>query len=501
MKKINKAVLLNDYNKFAEKAAVLVRNNDLKNALVYIETCVKIAYNFNFIYTDDKLESLLMQISEKTLSKPEFIPIKDRYVFYDYFGNTKVLTQQYIRALISWDVEFLYLLQDGTNFSKEIRDELASYPKAKVVVLTEDDVFNKMRQAQLEIAEFRPSKALLHIAPWDLIGICVWNSFTNVDRFLINLTDHAFWLGKSCSDFILEFRSYGYNLSHDARNIPKDKLLLQAYYPIQNDVPFKGFPIDLKDKIIGFSGSSFYKIYGRNGKFLDLIKSILDRNENFIFLLAGWGIDEPIRKFIEDNNFKDRFILLGERNDIDQVFKHIDIFINTYPFIGGLMTQLAVVNKKAIVSYTSEDLTFNLIEDFLSIDRDRAGSIMDECAFLDEVDQLIKSSTYRDENIELYSGSIPSIQEFNNTLWENCNQPHNSCTLKIPSIVINYDAILELYLEVDNDFLKLYQKLKLVNLKSLYFRHFPFSALKCAALIVFNDFKTVKRNIKDYIKN
>jgi len=501
MIKLTKLTLLNDYNKFVSKAQYLAKKNDLKGALTFIDASIRIAYNFNFIYTDDRLESLLKFVAEQKLDKCNFIPVSNRYVFYDYFGNTKVLTQQYIRALMSWNVEFLYILENGSESdNSEIIDEIRACSKAKIVILTGADPFDKMRQAQAVIADFKPSKAFLHLAPWDLVGVCLWNTLPQVVRFLINLTDHAFWVGTSCTDFVLEFRTYGFNLSKDARKIPEKKLLLQPYYPIQNDVAFNGFPVDLKDKIVGFSGSSFYKIYGRQGKFLNLIKSILLENENFVFLLAGWGIDSPIKKFINDNGFQERFILLGERKDIDQVFKRIDIFINTYPFIGGLMTQLAVKNNKAIASYTSKDLTFNFIEDFLTIDRKKAGSIKDETSFLLEMNNLIRDINYRNKNIQLYSGSIPSVQDFNDTLWMNCNISYDNNVNNVPSIEINYEAILGLYLEVENDFLKIYQKLKLVNLKFLYFRYFPISAIRSIFLVLLLDFKTVKRNFKDLIK-
>lgn len=501
MLKIDEGIVRGDYKKFVEKAEKLVQKNEIKEALTFIDTCARIAYNFNFTFTDERLELLVQEIGKKTLSKPSFVPVENRYVFYDFFGNTKVLTQQYIRALISWEVEFLYVLQDGENVekSKSILDEISEYKGAKIVILEGKDIISKMKQLYIEVVEFKPTKVLLHTAPWDVMGVTVFTVFKQIDRYLINLTDHAFWLGKSCSDFVLEFRTYGYNLSYQARKIPKNNLLLQPYYPIQNEVPFEGFPLDTTGKVVGFSGASFYKIYGRNGKFLQMIKRVLEENHNFVFLMAGWGIDSIILKFIKDNNFENRFFLLKERKDIDQVFKNIDIFINTYPIIGGLMTQLAVANKRAIISYTTPDLSVNFIEDFLMVDSEKVSSIKDEDDFFNEINRLIRSADYRRKNIALYNGSIPTVSEFNNLLWENCNSPVKPKT-PIPYIEIDYDALIKLYLEIDNDFLKLYHKLKLVNLKTLYLKYFPVDAIICSILILFTDSKTVKRNILDFFR-
>jgi len=500
MNKICSSIILKDYNNFVKRAKYLTDNNRFEDALKFVDAAVRIAYNFNFVYSDNDLEELLGRISEKTLGISDVIPVKDRIVFYDYFGNTKVLTQQYLRAMISWGVEILYIFENSSEakFNSEIIKELNEYPKATVVILEGSNHFIKMKQAKAAILLFAPSKAFLHIAPWDTIAVCVWNTFPGVDRYFINLTDHAFWLGKSCSDHILEFRNYGYNLSFQARGIEKDKLLLQPYYPIQNESKFEGFPLDLTGKIIGFSGSSFYKIYGRNGKFLQMIKRVIDENENFVFLLAGWGIDLPLRKFIRDNNLESRFVLIGERKDISQVFAHIDIFINTYPFIGGLMTQLAVVNKKPIISYTTEDLAFNYIEEFLTVDSDKAGSIKDENVFYSKIKKLIESDCERKENIESYTNSIPTPEKFNDLLWRNC---HDEAPISsIDEIVIDFEAVQTLYLEVENNFLRLYHKLKMVSLGRLYFVHFPLSAIKCTLNIICNDSKTIKKYFLKVIK-
>ncbi|RZL44471.1 MAG: hypothetical protein EOP00_19845 [Pedobacter sp.] len=494
MKEVSRDIIINDYEKFVRVAEKLVAKNHLQSACVVIDTCVRIAYNFNFIYADDRLEALMSKITTAKLRTTSWTPKENKYVFYDYFGNTKVLTQQYLRALMSWGVEFMYLLEEANpEKNAVILQEIHNYDKATVAILKKGSRFEKMEEMHTIITKYQPKKAFLHMAPWDLVGVCVWNELNQVDRYLINLTDHAFWLGKGCADYILEFRKYGFNLSLKNRGIAIDKLLYQPYYPIATEHEFQGFPIDVTGKIVAFSGASFYKIYGRSGKFLYLIKKILDQNKNLIFFLAGWGIDDPIKKFIHENNFNDRFFLLGERKDISQVFQHIDIFINTYPFIGGLMTQLAVLNKKPIVSYTSSDLNFNYIEDFLDVDSTMISSFKTEEGFVEEVTKLVNDKAYRERNVTQYKDSIPSEDQFNDKLWANCNDSNsNNLGLK-SSIEINNDAIFDLYLEVENNYLRLYEKLKLINLGPLYFRYFPFDALKCSLLILFFDFKVIKK--------
>ena len=49
--------------------------------------------------------------------------------------------------------------------------------------------------------------------------------------------------------------------------------------------------------------------------------------------------------------------LIGQRDDIVHVFRHIDIYLSTYPIGGGLMTQLAAVNKIPILAFADKNIS------------------------------------------------------------------------------------------------------------------------------------------------
>jgi hypothetical protein len=494
---VTKETLSKEYKIFKGEAFRSLEAGDFQNSLLHIDLCARIAYTFNFIYIDDELEDLLAHISSQLLTQPEFKPEK-RFVFYDYFGfDNQGLTKQYIRAMMNWGVEFLYILEIGDNLSssKDILTELASYSKAEVLIL-KGNRLDKITQAYNAIAQYKPEKAFLHFAPWDVIGVCVWSQFKNVQRFFINLTDHAFWLGKSCSDYIIEFRPFGHNLSVKARGISPDILFIQPYYPIQSESKFLGFNVDVSNKIIGFSGAALHKIYGRGGKFLNLIKKALADNENFIFLMAGAGYSKPILDFIKANRLEDRFILLGHRKDINQVIKNIDIFINTYPISGGLMTQLAVLNNKALISYSSPDLSVNFVEDFLNVDREKVFSIKEEESFSTEINKLISDRKFRDENAALYRNSIPTVEEFNSGLNKIVLEPEKYNHMEVHDIPIDLEADQSVYIEIENSFYKHYDFLKLKYLGVKYFKLSPVAALKSIISSSFYNFELYKKILK-----
>lgn len=63
------------------------------------------------------------------------------------------------------------------------------------------------------------------MAPWAMEAITAFHAFPNVRKYLINLTDHAFWLGTSCTDYLVEFRNYGINVSRSKRGLPLSAIL------------------------------------------------------------------------------------------------------------------------------------------------------------------------------------------------------------------------------------------------------------------------------------
>ena len=114
MKKKLSHIDVEDIYKKIKQDAIMSANNsdDITRTLYKIEYVAKFAYTMNFIYRDDDMEMLL----SKTVSQlriEEFIssPVRNRYVLIDTDGSDNHgLTQQYIRALISCNYEFLFIL-------------------------------------------------------------------------------------------------------------------------------------------------------------------------------------------------------------------------------------------------------------------------------------------------------------------------------------------------------------------------------------------------------
>lgn len=456
---MDKEKVVKNYNTFKNYAYVYFKRNDIDMAVRLIKLTARIGYNYNFRYCDDDLESLISELSQFIIPIPiEFQVQTNRVVFFDSFGNSRVLALQYLRAIESLNFEVLYICTNK-KIEPVIEDYLRGNPKSKILKLDPTANFIKnVIQGTDEICRFKPFAIFEHFEPWDVLGLCICNLIKSSKRYLINLTDHAFWLGKNSADYFLEFRRYGTYLSHFKREIPIEKLLFQPYYPLQAiSTEFQGFPEEVNGKIILFSGSDFYKIFGDNGTFFKIVKRILEENQNVVFLLAGNGNYKPINSFIKHNKFEKRFILLGFRSDINEVIKRIDIYINTYPMIGGLMSQFAALNNKPIIGYTDESLySYNDAEDLLQT---KSKGILVRKTFDDfhsYLNILIYDESERIKNVKTTQDCIILPQNFANLLQQNLSNPIPLTLSFTNDVKINLKAVSNLYVDMEVNFLKLH---------------------------------------------
>lgn len=486
------------FNHIYSQIVSLVERNyqqgSFENALKKIEVLSKIAYSYNFFYTDKQVESILQQISKQifpTFSNP---PIKQgRFVFYDSFGmSNRGLVHQYIRALISWDVEFLYICGSyGKHRSSVLIEEIEQYSKAEVFIVGKHQSrVEKMKQISDKLLSYQPEKAFLYLTPWDTSAITAFCAHPYIDRYQINLTDHAFWLGTCCMDYSIEFRNYGCTLSMQKRGFTKDQLLLQPYYPIVLPTKYKGLPAEITpDKVTLFSGGAYYKIYGGNNLYFSILKRILDENPNAVIVFAGFGDETPFRKFINENGLEHRIFLLGFRGDINELFVNTDIYLGTFPLSGGLMSQYAAINSKPILAYTTVGSACNYVEGIVYHGQEQSSKLTytDLDSFFAEAKKLIDDKEYRlAMGASIYDGVI-TPQQFSKELYQLVTTHKNIRT--ITEEVIDYDNHSQIYLEIENKYFHTLEKLLFYKIKFYSVRLFPCLAIKYIPLLYFRSWK------------
>jgi hypothetical protein len=460
MKKINSELILSDYAKMKNLAKICFVFKLYSWVMDIIHSAARIMYGFNIIYYDEDLENMLQDIARKKIKNSRSMsPVPKRVVFYDYFSlDNRGLTEQYIQGLIDNDYEILYItLKQKNDNMEQILKTIGKYQKAVIYFVKSKGNFQKCNEIIDEILCFKPSKILYHSAPWDTVGfvIMAYLEAYEIERYLINLTDHAFWLGRNCSDYFLEFRSYGVNISINHRRIKSDRLLILPYYPVQNsDLDFQGFPFDAKEKKIIVSGGSLYKIYG-DTIFFDIVKWILEKYKDSLFFYLGNGDTKPLYEFIKRNNFRDQFFYSKERKDINEIIKRCYFYLGTYPILGGLMSQFAAANQKIPVAYTAEKYKMNNIDE-LFINNDAGGFTFYTLDVLyDEIDKLMTNKKYYSNKTDALKNKVISKTEFAKQLkfiFE-----HKKSCFVYKKYDIDIDSFSNLYIDQENYYLHNYE--------------------------------------------
>ena len=442
------------YKRLKKRSERAFMKGSYDKCLKYINLSARVAYQFSWIFKDDELELSLNELSKALLKPVENYSVDEsKYVFYDSFSyDNRGLTQQYIRGLMNMDVNFLYITESSysNDFSHQIFFELKLYDKAKVISIpTELEDKGKIEFIYRQILSYKPSKLLMHLSPYAVSPLVAFYALPKeIIKYQINLTDHAFWLGVGCLDFIFEFRPYGCAISQYQRDINKEKILLLPYYPIVNEIEFQGFPKQCEDKLIIFSGGAYPKIIGENNFFLNLVKNILLSNTEVIFLFAGSGNAEPIKKYISENDLENRLILLGHRFDINEVFKHCDIYMSTYPIGGGLMVQMAAINAKPIISFSTFDKAGTWPEETLCQFKKISITFTSMEKFLVEVNKLITNKDYRISVGKILQDCVITFEKFNQSFINTIN--NNATQFHFDTVDINVELMCEHNIDFEN---------------------------------------------------
>lgn len=406
-----KEELVQLYERLVEKAQLFCKRGNFNKALTCVSSAADFQYHLNSFYSDNRLDDIIKRIS-LFLHKPDdnYLPNQDVVFFYDSFClDNRGLTQQYLDALVDCrKYKIVYVLEHPINEKGRDTIKYCSDNNISVKALPDGSWQNKEQVLYNLIQAYRPCAALFHLTPDTIIPFLSFYTFPGITKYQLNLTDHAFWLGgPDFFDYSYEFRPYGVSVSKQKRGYELGQLILNPYYPWNSGEPFKGFPDAVYNKTVIFSGGSLYKIEGDNGKYYDMVRTIMSENPGAVFLYAGGGNLTKLRSFIADNNLENRMFLLGDRSDINAVFENCDIYLNTYPFGGGLMVQYAAINGKPILMYKCKDL-----EDVICTKNKGTVSIGNLPDLYKEAHRLITDVEYRKERGDFFKNLIADQNDF-----------------------------------------------------------------------------------------
>lgn len=344
-----------------------IRNKRYESALEAIASCAELEYQWNQFYTDERLEQYLISIQQMIL-KPSFEKEDTEprtLLFYDGFGyDNRGLMLNYVEGLLSLEYRVVYVVSAIAREQQPTLDRVAENQNlVREYIPFPQDYFSVIKSLNEIFAKYHPSKAFLYILPYDVAGITVFANYQGiVERYQINLTDHAFWLGKYAFDYCIEFRDYGAAISKLYRGINFEKLLKIPLIPYVDDtLEFEGFPFEDAGYKVVFSGGGLYKTFDEENTYYKLVQDILIHDVHVIFLYAGFGDDSELKKLMR--KFPGRVWHIEERRDLYQLMKQIYFYLSTYPLSGGLMMQYAAMAGKVPVTIGDRNELTGVLQD------------------------------------------------------------------------------------------------------------------------------------------
>ncbi len=322
------------------------RSKDYFKTVCYLKYLSNFYYTINHKLTDDTLEEITRRVSRDFLGSTVIRDSDEKKViFYDYFGlAARGLANIYVNALDRLGCHVTWILFEFAPEVRQIQRLFGDRENISFYIIPKKTILERMQILQQAVKDIQPRHIFMYTSPADVEGVGVMSTVQgDVTRYLIDLTDHAFWLGKCALDYVIGFRNYGYNLAQKGRKISPEQIVLLPYYPDRREHwEFEGMPFDVAKHAFVFSGGNVYKIEG-DTTYEEMVTFILEESADIYFVYAGNGKSAKLDALKE--KYPTRFFQIEERKDLDEILKRAKFFLATYPSSGGLMVQYALQNR------------------------------------------------------------------------------------------------------------------------------------------------------------
>lgn len=374
-------------------------------------------YQYNQYYKDDELEEYLCRISDaykKNYAKFEKTDTSKTIMVYDGFGfDTRGVVLMYLNALGLKGYQVVYVTKASAKGKIPTIVSMCNKYNFKIEYVEMANYVKCVHELANVFERYKPRSAFFYTMPADVAGIVVFHMYENiVDRFLIDLTDHAFWLGKSAVDYFLGSREMSAYLECFERDIPKEKLIKLGVNLLVDECDnHSGLPFDPTTTRYVFSGGALYKTLGDpEKKYYKIVNHILENHQDIRFVYAGSGDTSEIDKIV--SRFPQRAFHIDERKDFYYLIQNSVFYLNTYPMFGGMMMKYSGLARKLPIT-----LRHNSDSDGLLLHQAERRIEYDSVSeLLEDVDKLLTDEIYLREREKLLEGSVITEERFANNV-------------------------------------------------------------------------------------
>lgn len=407
-------------DKFASITEKSFRNKDYETALSAISCSAYTQYIYNQSYTDVFLEEKLKQIAHelKPAYQPQLSQIEaagNTVLFYDGFGlDTRGVAGMYLRSLKNSGYHIIYVTRKASENSLPTLLGILDDADAVCEFVELDGSYLQRVEGLLQVfMRHRPKAMLFYTLPADVAGCIAFHLYEGIGkRYLIDLTDHAFWLGTGCNDYFCGSREMSASNQLFGRGIPKEKLIkLGVNLLVDTQRQPEPLPFDVKNSRYIFSGGALYKTLGdKENTYYRIVDHILRNHKDVKFLYAGAGDESQMQLLLE--KYPQQAFLIPERKDFYYLIAHSVFYLNTYPMFGGMMMKYSAYAKKIPIT-----LRHNADSDGLLLDQASAKIEYDSYEdLIEDVDRLLTDEAYLRSRESLLEGKIITQQRFDNNL-------------------------------------------------------------------------------------
>lgn len=400
-------------NKLKNIANKKINEKKYNAAFAAISCAAEILYIFNQKYTDDDLEKLTSDIGDNLKSKynrANYKKCTDTILVYDGFGlDTRGVVRMYLNALGLNGYSVYYVTNSAVQDSIPTIKSMCDKYGIKITYIDMTDYEKCFMQLSDVFETIKPKAAFFYTTPYDSAASAAFHAYEGIcTRYLIDLTDHAFWLGKCANDYFLGSREMSAYIEHFERNIPKHKCIKLGVNLLNEKVTdHSGLPFDLENTRYVFSGGALYKTLGDdNNTFYRIIDYILEEHDDIKFIYAGTGDNSELKKVVE--KFPGRAFHLNERKDFFYIIQHCTLYLNTYPMFGGMMMKYSALAHKLPIT-----LKHGSDSDGLLLDQEKCHIEYESYEeLIADVDHLLNDDNYLHEREKLMEGSVITEERF-----------------------------------------------------------------------------------------
>lgn len=458
------------YNRIAEKEII---KNNIDEALDALYHSGALQHLFNFELTDITAEKLLYRIAQNN-TEIEINNHKTEVLLYDSIAVANIaLSTQYLCAVLTQFNHITYLINSRQyEASSELIRMAYNSGKCEVIIIDQNLKFTEqISEIRQIISEKCPKTILLHMSNCDPVGCVAFQEINGCEKFLVNHGDEQFWIGTNVADYVIEFRGMGLDTSVQHRGFKESQCLVNPYYPIIKQDTFQGFDFDIpKDKVVLFSGGRFVKVYAESGRFLDVVRQILEESPTAFYIFAGSGNNKPMFDYIEKYGLGNRWKVISYRSDLLEVMKHVDIYLGTYPQSGGLMSQYAAAAGTPLVEMNTKN--GGVTEDLLPRLKDWKITVDDWPAYFEQVRRLVNDAEYRRTFSAAIKESLISEEDFS----ENLKKILETNTSSVPYVrrETNIELRSSRLLEAENSYL---HRVPGIMSNKMILKNYPFTGI------------------------